>query len=492
LFFEELRRKIMARKFQLILCSAFLLTGFIAPVTNIFAATTSGREKPEIPRDLLYQRVEVADEDNAVVEWRRATKVHVPLGEHEKTAITYAWMPDAKEPDVENQNRLESWLRRNKEALDIFDASLHKPKTQWLELNSPTAEHPELSGFVLLIRARLLQAAESTKAGEFGKASDSLIGSLHLTQRAVVADGTLIHYVIECRARSLVEGGILRFAGHADVQPQFLIKLLDELPSLNDETNSYARTLRVEFTDAVYPGIDLQRVIEKWSKVSETNLAMMIFPEEFRRPFKILIDPELVSRHPMPLDENAEIEKAIRSFRINRDNTMSSWDSRNLDAETDHFKNSAKLLEDVKPLMEVLKDDHLPLTKQAAEKALPSYLQITNPVGRIFDADDAGFIVGDSRIFEVRTEREATRAELAVRIYERAKGHLPESLKELVKEKILDAVPLDPFSDKPLHYSRSKRIIWSVGLDGTDDGGDGDTDHKWVGKDAVWKISELN
>jgi hypothetical protein len=64
----------------------------------------------------------------------------------------------------------------------------------------------------------------------------------------------------------------------------------------------------------------------------------------------------------------------------------------------------------------------------------------------------------------------AYRLLFALRRHEIENGSLPESLDELVPSYI-DAIPADPYDDKPLRYSREKRIIYSVGRDEQDDGG---------------------
>ncbi|GAG07746.1 unnamed protein product, partial [marine sediment metagenome] len=91
--------------------------------------------------------------------------------------------------------------------------------------------------------------------------------------------------------------------------------------------------------------------------------------------------------------------------------------------------------------------------------------------------------------FRLRTEREATRAFLAVRLYQMRTGRLPDSLDELVKENILPSVPVDMFADKPLRYDPKRRLIWSVGPDEVDDGGEGKPGDP-RGKDYVLAIPE--
>jgi hypothetical protein len=63
----------------------------------------------------------------------------------------------------------------------------------------------------------------------------------------------------------------------------------------------------------------------------------------------------------------------------------------------------------------------------------------------------------------------ATRTLLALLLARAETSSLPASLEALVP-RYLTAVPLDPFSGEPLHYSSSERIIYSVGIDGEDGG----------------------
>jgi len=61
---------------------------------------------------------------------------------------------------------------------------------------------------------------------------------------------------------------------------------------------------------------------------------------------------------------------------------------------------------------------------------------------------------------------------IAVERYRLAKGKLPEHLDALAGE-YLEAVPVDPFDDKPIKYKRTEPgyVLWSVGEDSKDDGG---------------------
>lgn len=68
--------------------------------------------------------------------------------------------------------------------------------------------------------------------------------------------------------------------------------------------------------------------------------------------------------------------------------------------------------------------------------------------------------------------RRVARAALAAAKYQAEERELPETLDELVPDFLL-AVPFDPFDGKPLKMKRTVRgiVIYSIGSDGTDDGG---------------------
>jgi len=70
------------------------------------------------------------------------------------------------------------------------------------------------------------------------------------------------------------------------------------------------------------------------------------------------------------------------------------------------------------------------------------------------------------RVFNAR----ATACLFALKAYKEEKGHLPDSLSELVP-KYLPKVPINPFDGKPLRYSKEKGIIYCVGRDLKDSGG---------------------
>jgi hypothetical protein len=97
------------------------------------------------------------------------------------------------------------------------------------------------------------------------------------------------------------------------------------------------------------------------------------------------------------------------------------------------------------------------------------------------------------RAVRTETERQMTLAAIAFKRFELRHGKLPSSLEALVPE-FFTAVPYDYMNAKALRYrveSDGRYVIYSVGEDGKDDGGDptpgpGQASGLWTGRDAVW------
>ena len=111
---------------------------------------------------------------------------------------------------------------------------------------------------------------------------------------------------------------------------------------------------------------------------------------------------------------------------------------------------------------------------------------------------NAAFSINDltiRRALQVQTLQHLVVTAIAVQRSQRASGELPKNLSELVP-RYLSEVPIDNMDGKPVRYrikSDAEFLLYSVGYDGTDDGGDCSlvSEKKsygeiWNGKDVVW------
>ena len=138
-----------------------------------------------------------------------------------------------------------------------------------------------------------------------------------------------------------------------------------------------------------------------------------------------------------------------------------------------------------------------PDVKQALLKAGPQLIQRASLLGRLRYPFSTmaipDYIRASSVAIKVETERQMTLAAIALRRSQLRHDKQPPSLEALVPE-FLPAVPYDYMSAKPLRYRLKpdgNYVLYSVGLDGKDDGGDPNlapsaTPGLWGGRDAVW------
>jgi len=107
---------------------------------------------------------------------------------------------------------------------------------------------------------------------------------------------------------------------------------------------------------------------------------------------------------------------------------------------------------------------------------------VENPVGKLFIIITTSQWEPVSRsLFRREAERSALTGLLAWRRFGK-----PAPWRDLVTAGVLDEPPSDPFSTKPLRYKLAPPFIWSVGANGTDEGGAGDGDNMGQPDDLVW------
>lgn len=97
---------------------------------------------------------------------------------------------------------------------------------------------------------------------------------------------------------------------------------------------------------------------------------------------------------------------------------------------------------------------------------------IKNPFGKALLVDVLEWEPDFARkLFQVAlANNELAMTVVAINIYESRHGRLPENLQTLIDEKILGAIPVDPFGGN-LKYSRKRSLLWSNWTDGVDHGG---------------------
>jgi hypothetical protein len=144
---------------------------------------------------------------------------------------------------------------------------------------------------------------------------------------------------------------------------------------------------------------------------------------------------------------------------------------------TPAFKKNRTISSLAENYQELIENFRLPLAQQrfpkieAKQKSYFEMIFSTNPVGNILaQAGAYGSKRYCANLCIAKNRGAATRTLLALKCYKLRHGELPETLNALVPE-YLDQVPLDDFSGEALHYSKTEKKLWSVGMNLTDEGG---------------------
>ncbi len=148
--------------------------------------------------------------------------------------------------------------------------------------------------------------------------------------------------------------------------------------------------------------------------------------------------------------------------------------------------NLAKAIELLTPVVEAA-DSHATAIKAADD--MDAALASTSPLSvRYFITHSLVSSLSRSCVFFAQraAHMRCTVAALAMERYRLANGAWPVSLDELVPE-YLDSVPIDPFDEKPMRFATKDGyvVIYSVGENGVDDGGDVQMSAKKMGRPRV-------
>ncbi len=157
---------------------------------------------------------------------------------------------------------------------------------------------------------------------------------------------------------------------------------------------------------------------------------------------------------------------------------------------TQHSLEQVRLLQHGKPWREVklsLVDEED--RRQAAMRSYRKYLHLLSAIAL------PTISRASQKAAHVETERQMALASVALWRYQLRRGKLPKELSELIPE-FLPKLPWDVMDQKPIKYriTETSFVIYSVGEDGVDDGGNpkptaplGTKKYEiWDGRDAVW------
>jgi hypothetical protein len=411
------------RKHKILITVAVSIVAALA-VCLVVAAVFSSLAKRSKPAafddsDLIPLRTEIPVESNAFWTLLQATN-----------ELYWPKSQDKKLSDLSNNTNWDDSLaaevlEKNHACLDWFDKSFQQPFLLVPEPKTFDEEYSYLDGWKAISRVESIRGEVLFRAHDEKAAFDSALKIIKFGQWAENSGGPIIHYLVGASIKTVGLQRIQQMTAQTTLPEADLMELIRELDSLGPNKEGLTNALKVEY--------QMQRkYLDDFAKgkTSATNSG-----------------------------EQTRISIGIKAL-FNATKTKME------------FAQSARVIRDglSKPFGEIPWSD-LPVVE--TNRSILKRLIKGNIVGDML----FGLLEPSSKGFPKRKSREAvsvtaTQLLLALKICKMRHDKLPESLSELVPE-FFSQVPLDDFDGKPFRYLPGKKLLYSIGPDLKDSGGEG-------------------
>jgi hypothetical protein len=220
---------------------------------------------------------------------------------------------------------------------------------------------------------------------------------------------------------------------------------------------------------------DLERAVEAMINLGRPNR-----PIPFPTDANAEIDSrsadirKLLQGHPAPFDKKATVKLAVECYiealqHIESPGALPGTERRlQLEKEAAAWPPELSLRAD--DMIALLLGHEQPnVPDDVMEQCRQQLRDVRNPLGRHFVSS----LLPDQEIqtyANVCARMTAAGTRLAICTYQQKTGALPDELGALVDAGIIKTLPRDPYGDV-LRYSPERRLLWSVGPNGVDDGG---------------------
>jgi len=369
------------------------------------------RSAPNNP-NLIPKRPPVADTENAYFFIEEARK--------------NMYFPDTKK--IESMLKNEDWdthlalelVEKNEKTFEAINKAVACQRCLVPELEWMGSTLPYLSGWRTIARLGVIKAESLFKQGKEKEAFDVCFKCLELGNLMEDSGGCYINVLVACAIKELALKKIQSFASRMHLTSDELYYYINKLEEYKTDINALKNAFRVEY----------QIKANSITLTTATN------------------NPE------------TNISKFLRWYHFQPNNTKHMFAEDTLI----FIDNSSQNYSDIKPI---------PSRDKSYEKSsLFGFSLCRNGIGkRYYDL----ISIGKGTFYfqqkcSLNTLVSATEILLALAVYEKEYGKLPDRLEELTPEYISKA-PKDDFNGKSLNYIPEKRMVYSVGYNLKDDGG---------------------
>ena len=361
-------------------------------------------------------------------------RANIPQGANAFDALAAAtnhlWWPKAQERQIDDLVKDTNWddtlagtvMASNRDALAGWDAAVKLPDLQVPEVYTIDNLLPYLADWKKL--AMLAEVRENVllHSGQDQAAFDQIVSHIQLGQRMQNSHGVLIVYLVGTAVKAMALNQMQHWAGKTHLTPEQLKGYIVQLkPEPDEEATAFANAIKVEHQMQIITLVTLRD-----GKMTNS---------------------EAGSYHP-----------ALGFV----------WPLFSLSQSKSLFAKGALML--VKAAPHHYCDANM--TGMESRPSVTSMFLSGNAVGQVLYYMMMPALTGSlAKKSQSDVQLQATRTILALRAYQLTHGQLPPDLNALVPE-FLEVVPVDDFDGQPLRYSVEKKIVYSVGKNLKDDGGD--------------------
>jgi hypothetical protein len=346
-----------------------------------------------------------------------------------QVATSHVWWPKEKSDQLDDLLRNTNWddalasaaLANNRETLADWDAAAKLPDFQAPESNFDDLS-PYLAEWKQLAQVAEVQENVLLHNGQDKEAFDKILDHVRLGQQMQNAHGPLIDYLVGTAVRNMGLIQMQHSVGKTHLTPDQLKDYIRQLGLNPDEEGvAFANTIKAEY---------------------QYQIGML----DAMRQGKIT-SSDLEGHSPRPM-------RWLPLFNFSQTKALFAEEDNRLMQAAQHHFNDAKLSD-------------LDLRRPS----IVSMFSSGNWTGQILFYMTMPAVIHSLAVKSKNdTQLQATRTILALRAYQLTHGNLPSDLNALVPE-FLDAVPIDDFDGQPLRYSPDRKIVYSVGQNLKDDGG---------------------
>jgi len=394
---------------------------------------------PPDDADLVLAREDIPEAENGFPLLDEAQRLAAP-SLHSKTA--YDAVYDAIAGRAWNAPAIESVLAANTKAFALRDEGLARGGFRWPD---PGSRHTATAGYLVLGKCSSLRSLELFRRGREKEAIEEALKTIDLGCRLENGQGHFVDYLAGLAVKGFGLHRLQQLVADAKLDSAELREYGQRLLPCGASSQGAANAARAEYQIRCSSIDDvLAQLTHRKSGPPSIGASLMSGYElKVNRTKGVLAG---VCRAQVASAGQAYAESAPERARLAKEAEMSEADVR----------------------------------------SIPSWLR-PNGIGRFILAE--ALSVGDPGAkakCEANVHVSAIRLQISILAFKKAKGKWPDRLDDLVPE-FIEAVPSDDFDGKPIRWSKEKRVVYSVGPDLADDGGD-ETDAKGGPRDIVYHL----